>query len=115
MNRRHIRADFHLLPADAGGRSTPLLAGYRSLLRFADTQVDYGFELSSLDVASLEGVPPGSSATATFSLWAAESLPMVVKGQRFEIREGNNVVGLGEVLEPSTEVTPAVIEQRRNR
>ena len=97
MNPRHIRVDFQLFASDAGGRSTPLLTGYRSLIRFADTQLDYGFEVCSLEAANLEGAPPGSSATATLSVWAAEALPLVLKGHRFEIREGNKVVGLGEV------------------
>jgi translation elongation factor EF-Tu-like GTPase len=103
MNRQKIRANFHLLPTDVGGRSTALLSGYRSLLRLADTQVDYGFELALDAAANLEGVAPGSSATATFSLWCAGSLPMLVKGQRFEIREGSKVVGLGEIVDFSAE------------
>lgn len=98
MSRRTIDTRIHLLTNDEGGRSGPLLSGYRSLLRFEGTEVDFGFELE-LDAEVTNGLAPGDSGNARLSFWAAEELPSLSPGHKFEIREGTRVVGRGSVTQ----------------
>jgi translation elongation factor EF-Tu-like GTPase len=99
MSRRTIVARFRLLTTDAGGRSGPLVSGYRSLLRFEDRNADHGFELALDSNVGSDGIAPGSSAEGSFSFWAADELPQLFRGQKFEMREGTRVVGHGVVVE----------------
>lgn len=94
MTRRVIRAALELLPSERGGRSGALESGYRSLARFEGADLDFGFELK------LESpLAPGAGGSGWLSFWAAEELPELRVGQRFELREGARVVGHGEVLD----------------
>ena len=101
MSRRTISAHFRLLATEAGGRSGPLLSGYRSLLRFEGTGTDYGFELALDSPVRPDGVAPGASGTGRLSIWATQKLPRLVEGQKFEMREGTRVVGHGVIVEPN--------------
>lgn len=100
MSRRAVTAKIDLLPTSEGGRSGPLLSGYRSLLRFEGSEVDFGFELELDATAGSDGIAPGASGSGRVSFWAVEELPSLVAGQRFEIREGARVVGRGTIVEP---------------
>lgn len=93
MSHKKLRATIQLLPSDEGGRRSALRSGYRSLLRFEDSEQDFGFELT-LDSDSLS---PGQSGSGTISMWAEEALPELSAGQRFEVKEGNRVVGDGVI------------------
>ena len=99
MSVRTIAVRVHLLSTNKGGSSEPLFSGYRSLLRFEGTEEDFGFELVLDPETKKVGLGPGDSGNARLKIWAAEELPGLSKGQRFEIREGNRVVGLGSVTE----------------
>jgi translation elongation factor EF-Tu-like GTPase len=98
MSRKTIGVIVHLLATNEGGRSGPLLTGYRSLLRFEGTEVDFGFELELDPEAKANGLAPGDSGNARLSFWAVEELPTLSAGQTFEIREGTRIVGYGSVV-----------------
>jgi translation elongation factor EF-Tu-like GTPase len=100
MSQRAVTARLVLLPTTKGGRSGPLLSGYRSLLRFEGTEVDFGFEVELDPEAESSGIAPGAFGTGRLSFWATEHLPVVVPGQRFELREGTRVVGHGMIIDP---------------
>jgi len=99
MSRRTIGARVYLLATSEGGRSGPLLSGYRSLLRFEGTEVDFGFELELDGETEMIGLAPGGFCNARLSIWAVEELSEPLRGQSFEIREGSRVVGHGSVTE----------------
>ena len=94
MTRKTVHVRLELLSSTAGGRSTPMRSGYRSLIRFENIDVDYGFELN----LATDSLAPGDSAIGTVSFWAVEDLPLLLPGQKFDVREGARVVGHGEVL-----------------
>ncbi|MCP5443161.1 MAG: hypothetical protein H6968_09025 [Chromatiaceae bacterium] len=98
MSRRTISAKVHLIPTNEGGRSGPLMSGYRSLLRFEDSEVDFGFELELVPDSNVKGLAPGDTGNARLSFWAVEDLPILIAGMKFEMREGVRIVGYGEVL-----------------
>jgi hypothetical protein len=95
VTTRIVRAELRLRPTNEGGRSTPILSGYRSLVRFQNSAVDLGFELE------LEGenIAPGQSGVGILSFWAGGEQPEVFDSESFELREGARVVGYGTVLE----------------
>lgn len=98
MSRRIVKARLHLLATNEGGRSEPLLSGYRSLVRFDGSVVDHGVELE-LDPEARSGeLAPGMSGFARLSFWATEEMPPVPYGRQFELREGTRVVGRGSVV-----------------
>jgi translation elongation factor EF-Tu-like GTPase len=99
MSRRSLHVRFDLRSPSSGGRSGPLFSGYRSLLRFEGVDIDFGFELKLDPQFGRLGVAPGSDGTGHMSIWAAEMLPQVARGKKFEIREGTRVVGQGIVLD----------------
>ena len=99
MSWRTIFAEIRLLTTEAGGRSEPLFSGYRSLLRFERTDVDYGFELTLDSEIAWEGIAPGSAGTARILFWTTDVLPRLLDGQMFEVREGAQIVGYGLVAE----------------
>jgi len=89
----------HLLPTEDGGRSGPILTGYRSLLRFEGTAVDFGFELELDPECAGGGLAPGDTGSAHLSLWAVKELPTLAPDLEFELREGNRVVGSGRIVD----------------
>lgn len=91
-----MRATGDLLSTGEGGRRLAIQSGYRSLIRFDGSNVDFGVELE-LDELPLA---PGASGAALLSLWAADEPPEVAAGQRFELREGTRVVGHGTIEDP---------------
>jgi translation elongation factor EF-Tu-like GTPase len=95
MAGRMFQATIQLIPSESGGKTWPVLSGYRSLVRFEGTEVDIGFELQ-LQEESLE---PGESGVGCVTMWA-EGIPDLSVGQQFEIREGLRIVGYGIVLDP---------------
>ena len=96
MTRRLMRATIDLLSAEQGGRTGPIESGYRSLIRFDGSELDFGVELA-LDASPL---PPGASGSALLSFWAVDELPNFGVGQRFQLREGTSIVGRGTVDDP---------------
>ena len=94
MSRCILVALLTLLPSERGENIPPIKSGYRSLARFEGAPIDYGFELQ------LEGDSLGSGSTSIgrLSFWAANELPALTRGVRFEIREGSKVIGhLGSI------------------
>ncbi len=106
MSRRTVTALVQLFPTRDGGRSGPLLSGYRSLLRFEGSDADFGFELELDSAVGPDGVAPGGSGTGRLSFWATEELPLLVEGQKFELREGVRIVGHGVILDPKVKFIP---------
>lgn len=96
MSRKVFNAKVSLLRTKEGGRTAALRSGYRSLLRFAQSELDFGFELE-LEDGPTATLAPGESANARLSIWAADDLPIDLQGRSFEIREGLRVVGSGNV------------------
>lgn len=97
MNRRTIKGSVTLLSTSQGGRTEPLRSGYRSILRFAENPVQFGFELTL--ESGLTSLPPGESAAARFSFWAVDALPANLIGLQFEMLEGTRIVGKGQVVQ----------------
>ncbi len=100
MSRRTIAARVELRPTSEEGRTGPIQSGYRSLLRFEGSDSDFGFEIELDSAIGVSGLAPGVSGTVRITFWAAERLPDLFDGQRFELREGLRVVGSGTVLNP---------------
>jgi hypothetical protein len=104
-----FRADvwIHLLPSEAGGRTFPLNLGndrlgqYRPHLRVINGSGEM------LGVTFMDGpdylIHPGESTRATVKALYEPivSYDELVQGSRFEILEGPNVIGYGEVLRRS--------------
>lgn len=90
MDRVEARVRIELVPTSRGGRKTAITSGYRSLVRFANDDEDYGCEVS-LDQESLA---PGARASGRISLWAGQEAA-VYDGLAFELREGGNIIGRG--------------------
>jgi translation elongation factor EF-Tu-like GTPase len=103
MKRKIVSASLSLIPTEAGGRSAPVFSGYRSLVRLEGDSVDFGFELTLDATAGSEEIMPGCVGSGRLSFWAVEDLPLLTKGQRFEIREGTRIIGSGEIIEPNPE------------
>src|SRR5262249_25003818 len=99
MRRRTVNARVHLLLTSEGGRCGPLASGYRSLLRFEGSDMDFGFELELDTAITPNGLAPGSSGTGRLSFWAIKELPSLFAGQRFELREGTRIVGHGNIID----------------
>lgn len=78
-----------------------MLSGYRSLVRLEGGSVDFGFELTLHATAENEGIRPGCVGSGRLSFWAVDDLPLLTKGQRFEVREGARIIGFGEVIDPN--------------
>jgi translation elongation factor EF-Tu-like GTPase len=91
--RKVIRASLKLEPSEAGGREEPLRSGYRSLLRLQGCDTDFGFELVLDEVPGSEGLKPGNAGTGYLLFWAVDKL------QQFEIREGTQIIGSGEIIQ----------------
>lgn len=94
------KARIQLLSIEEGGRTEPLRSGYRSLLRFDGTLLDFGFQFD-LDPnlnATWPWLAVGESGRGQVSFWALDELPELRSGMKFEVREGKRVVGLGEIL-----------------
>ncbi len=93
---RVVRGTVGLVATDEGGRVRAIQSGYRSLIRFDGSDIDFGAELE-IDEPPLA---PGASCTVLLSFWAVDELPELAAGQRFELREGTRVVGHGTVDDP---------------
>jgi len=91
---RVLTAEVHLLPASEGGRTSAIRSGYRGICRIGTSPIFIGFELE-LDAVSLA---PGEKGVGQLSFWAEDQLPDVPTGTSLEIREGRNIVGIGEIL-----------------
>ena len=100
MTRRIASVRINLLASEAGGRSTALCSGYRSLLRFEGNSSDFGFELLLDSQEGVNQISPGGEGFGRISLWAIDYVPLLYAGQRFEVREGLTVVGHGVILDP---------------
>src|SRR5262249_31770077 len=98
MKRKELEVRIDLLSTSDGGRSAPILSGYRSLIRFGGADVDFGFELQ-LGPECAKGLAPGNSGSARLSLWAVDDVPPLRPGQKFELREGRRIIGRGTVLD----------------
>lgn len=90
-------AELHLLGAAEGGRQTPLVSGYRSVVRFgkADSEPAWGVEIMFEAPASLA---PGESAAVHVRTFAwNESDPAPPPGTAIFLYEGARLVGTGAV------------------
>jgi translation elongation factor EF-Tu-like GTPase len=98
VSRPRIRALLRLLSTAEGGRSGAIAPGYRSALRFKGSDLQFGFQVED----GFERLKPGEAAEGELWVWAADLLPNLSTGDRFEILEGTRVVGSGTVIEPTT-------------
>jgi translation elongation factor EF-Tu-like GTPase len=98
MSRTIFHADIRLLDTAHGGRRTPLCSGYRSLIRFGESDSDLGAEITFDPEALPEGIAPGNVGRVTISTWA-DAPANLASGQVFELREGHGVVGSGTVVD----------------
>lgn len=88
-----MRVTLWLNPTAEGGRSHSMASGYRSIVRFEGTDVDFGVELDLLTGP----LAPGGTGGADMRIWAADELAALSPGRSFELREGARVVGRGVV------------------
>ena len=99
MSRATIDVELHLLPTSEGGKAQPLRSGYRSIILFEGAELPCGFELE-LVPELVDGLAPGASTRARLLLWAvAEATPFLLTGKRFELREGDRIVGRGVIVD----------------
>lgn len=98
MSRKTIRATLKLKSTEEGGRNSAILSGYRSLVRFEGSELDFGFELELEERLAGSGLLPGMSGEGWLSIWAGDILPVLRDGHRFELREGARVIGTGVVM-----------------
>ena len=86
-------------PTNLGGRTRPILVGYRPLLRFENGDTLFPALLEVLEeVTGVEALSPGTSAIGTLAIFGADQLPPMAPGLKFHLLEGLNVVGTGEVV-----------------
>lgn len=95
MSLRTISAKIQLLTTAEGGRKSPLISGYSSLLRFAGKPLVFGFELTL--APEVESLAPGDASDVQLTFWATDELPRLFTGSEFELYEGDCLVGRGEV------------------
>ncbi|MBA3454536.1 MAG: hypothetical protein H0T42_15710 [Deltaproteobacteria bacterium] len=72
------------------------------MIRFDNTEIDFGFELE-LESEPVGGLSPSASTRARLSLWAVEeATPHMSPGKQFELREGGRIVGRGVIVGSTT-------------
>lgn len=90
-------AELHLLSTAEGGRETPLVSGYRSVVRFGaeNNEPPFGVEIT---FDAPPSVAPGTAADVRLRCWAwAESDPAPEPGTRLLLYEGARLVAIGTV------------------
>ena len=88
--------EVRLLRTDEGGRETPLLTGYRSLVRVgAESEPMWGVEIT---FDAPPSIAPGASAIVHFRRWAQDEEDATPPpGTPLFVYEGNQLVGTGKV------------------
>jgi len=99
MNRKILDVSLRLIPTGDGGRRDAVRSGYRGLVRFEGSEIDFGFELTLEAPLDASGIPPGASGMGQLVIWAGEELPALRVGQHLQIREGTRVIGTGNLLD----------------
>ena len=94
-----IRTRLVMKSEDSGGRHAPFWEDYRPHLIPSGSQDYLGVIVVNLPEES--PVSPGDSANVEFDLCYHPNVDYsdLAVGARFEVREGNRIVGSGEVLE----------------
>jgi elongation factor Tu len=94
-----IRALVRLLPAEEGGRTTPIRDSYRPNHNFFgpdDIEMTVGF----IDFSEGQSLWPGESIEMPITLWNWPGLDgQLYPGREWRIQEGAKLVGIGTVLE----------------
>jgi translation elongation factor EF-Tu-like GTPase len=91
-----IEADIRFLSTDDGGRSGPVLSGYRLTHDFS---VDGMLNDAHHEYVGVESVAPGTTARAQLWLLAPEyQAGRLYPGFQFTVQEGPHIVAHGEVV-----------------
>jgi translation elongation factor EF-Tu-like GTPase len=87
-----VEAQIVFLPADQGGRTTPVRSGYRGQFFYDEHDWDAMYQFPS------EWVSPGETVPARLWLLSPHShRGRLHPGKTFLVREGNRVVGRGQI------------------
>ena len=94
-----LDVEVRLKPQAQGGRSTPLVAGYRPLCVFTRNGDKVTIGLCELDMATpLEAGMTGRATLAFDERVALRVRELVRVGTQFELSEGRQVIGSARVL-----------------
>jgi len=86
---------------EEGGRRTPAVSGYRPAVKFPFSDLLTSGQQIFLDK---EKVYPGDTVTAEISIISIDHFKYKLSvGQRFDFREGPNIIGTGEIIEITNE------------
>jgi translation elongation factor EF-Tu-like GTPase len=95
-----VQAEILLLSSESGGRSKPIISGYRPQLHLEGDSSDWIMHIHDVKPSPLE---PGSSGSICFDLLSWETVRSRLKiGMPFKIREGSRVIATGEITALST-------------
>lgn len=94
-----LEADIDLLPTEDGGRSGPVLSGYRPGLWFGETGPSGEPELHSTVLRLPRGreLAPGERGSVLLTPLAYETWPHVKPGTRFDVYDAGRAVGVGSL------------------
>ena len=84
------KASIRLRQTAEGGRGTPIVRGYRSTLRFADTCKD-----CAIYFEEKQALMPGEECVVTLRFPSNFGREVVLLGATFDITEGPHIVGNG--------------------
>jgi len=92
-----FKANIYLSKKDEGGRSTPIMPGYRPVFYFRTCDVTGSIDtMASSDGNEVQMGMPGDDITINCELLAATPIE---KGMRFAMREGGKTIGQGLIVE----------------
>ena len=99
VSRESVRANLTMLPAEAGGRQSPILP--RAGQYMPHVRVGKGEHLGVRFVSGPESLSPGAAGEVVFDLMYTDRVDssQLQQGVQFELLEGNRVIGHGTVLE----------------
>jgi translation elongation factor EF-Tu-like GTPase len=90
-------AELYYRNTDEGGRSTPVLSGYRPQVKFPFDKMKTSGQQIFIDTQIAN---PGDTVKAEITIISTEHFKeKLFAGLRFEFREGDGVIGTGKLLE----------------
>ena len=89
---KKLKVLLYLKPTKAGGRTNPILNGYRPSFKMGFKNSDCVIDLSKV-------LHPGEKTLTTLTITHSNLLPYLVKEMTFDIAEGTKVIGSGIIQE----------------
>jgi len=109
----HIEAEIEFVPAELGGRQTPVKTGYRGQFHYSNEK--YIAWDAIQDYPSQEWVNPGESVVALMRFASPEKhYKKIQKGMCFQIQEGDKIVANGTIERVFEQLTIDGMKRRTN-